>query len=144
MPGWCYLANLFNSTIIELCDDIICVSQKFKGCQWCEGRLNLTLIFYFCRQPTDSEPITTTVSNCRRDSTWLLEMKGVFPRKKNEAMAILAECPIRYRKLFGAQKQAKTEEYGGNNGGYCLFSKIKKGLENVLSPLFYYGSGDRI
>ena len=50
-------------------------------------------------------------------------------------MTILEECPICYREQFGGQIQAKTEGYGGNNGGYCLFSKIKEGLEFVSNPI---------
>ena len=36
MPGWCYLANLCNSTIIEIYGDIIRVSHGFDGCQMLE------------------------------------------------------------------------------------------------------------
>jgi hypothetical protein len=32
----CYLANLFNSTIIEIYNDIIRVSHGFDGCQMLE------------------------------------------------------------------------------------------------------------
>ena len=33
MLGWCYLANLCNSTIIEIYSDIIQVSHGFADCQ---------------------------------------------------------------------------------------------------------------
>jgi hypothetical protein len=33
MLGWCYLAIICNSTIIEMRDDMIRVSQWLKGCQ---------------------------------------------------------------------------------------------------------------
>jgi len=36
MLGWCYLANLCNSTIIEIYSDIIRVSHGFDGCQMLE------------------------------------------------------------------------------------------------------------
>jgi hypothetical protein len=36
MPGWCYLANLCNSTVIEIYGDIIQVSHGFDGCQMLE------------------------------------------------------------------------------------------------------------
>ncbi len=32
----CFLANLCNSTTIEMCEDIIQVSQRFRGCQMLE------------------------------------------------------------------------------------------------------------
>jgi hypothetical protein len=36
MLGWCYLAILCNSTIIEMCDDMIRISHGFRGCQMLE------------------------------------------------------------------------------------------------------------
>jgi hypothetical protein len=36
MLGWCYLANLCNSTIIEIYSDIIRVSHGFDRCQMLE------------------------------------------------------------------------------------------------------------
>ena len=36
MLGWCYLANLCNSTIIEIYNDMIRVSHGFEGCQMLE------------------------------------------------------------------------------------------------------------
>jgi hypothetical protein len=64
-------------------------------------------------------------------------MKGVFPRKKNEAMAILAECPIRYRKLFGAQNQEKNWMGVGHGVGYRNFVAVKRGLVFLLIPYNY-------
>ena len=42
MPGWCYLANLCNSTAIEMYDDIIRVSHGFDGCQMLEYIAEIT------------------------------------------------------------------------------------------------------
>jgi len=36
MPGWCYLAIICNSTIIEMCDDMIRISHGFDVCQTLE------------------------------------------------------------------------------------------------------------
>jgi hypothetical protein len=35
MPGLCYFATICNSTVIELCKDIIRICQRFVTCQQC-------------------------------------------------------------------------------------------------------------
>ena len=45
MLGWCYLASICNSTIIEMSDDMIRISQWLKGCQMLRAVTNSNFDF---------------------------------------------------------------------------------------------------